>query len=105
MEGLCARPRFDNRQAGLGAGAHRSKGLGGGLLSTNGGIVFSGELNGEFVALDAATGKPVWHFNTGEPINAQPMTYMVGGKQYVAIATNTDVFGFALFEPEKVTSK
>jgi alcohol dehydrogenase (cytochrome c) len=80
-------------------------GLGGGVLSTNGGVIFSGELNGEFVALDAKTGKPVWHFNTGEGINAQPMTYMVDGKQYVAIATNTTVFGFALFEPEKVATK
>jgi alcohol dehydrogenase (cytochrome c) len=80
-------------------------GLGGGLLTTKGGVLFSGELNGQFVALDAKTGKPVWHFNTGEGINAQPMTYMVDGKQYVAIATNTTVFGFALFEPEKVTSK
>jgi alcohol dehydrogenase (cytochrome c) len=80
-------------------------GLGGGLLSTKGGVLFSGELNGEFVALDAKTGKPVWHFNTGEGINAQPMTYMVDGKQYVAIATNTTVFGFALFEREKVASK
>ena len=79
-----------------------SMNLGGGLLSTEGGIIFSAEFNGEFVALNAKTGKAVWHFNTGQPINAQPMTYMVDGKQYVAIATNTDVFGFALFEPEKV---
>jgi alcohol dehydrogenase (cytochrome c) len=82
-----------------------STGLGGGVLSTKGGVIFSGELNGEFVALDAKTGRAVWHFNTGEPINAQPVTYMVEGKQYVAIATNTNVFGFALFEPEKVASK
>ncbi|QHN03247.1 PQQ-dependent dehydrogenase, methanol/ethanol family [Granulicella sp. WH15] len=79
--------------------------LGGGVLSTNGGILFSGELDGEFVALNARTGKPVWHYNTGEGINAQPMTYMVDGKQYVAIATNTTVFSFALFEPQKVTAK
>ena len=82
-----------------------SMGLGGGVLSTQGGIIFSAEINGELVALDAKTGKPVWHFNTGQPINAQPITYMVAGKQYVAIATNTDVFGFALFEPEMVAAK
>jgi alcohol dehydrogenase (cytochrome c) len=82
-----------------------SMGLGGGVLSTQGGIIFSAELNGELVALDAKTGKPVWHFNTGQPINAQPITYMVAGRQYVAIATNTDIFGFTLFEPEKVTAK
>jgi alcohol dehydrogenase (cytochrome c) len=82
-----------------------STNLGGGLLSTAGGLIFSGELNGEFVALNARTGRPVWHFNTGQPINAQPMTYFVSGTQYVAIASATDVFGFALFEPEKVASK
>ena len=74
-----------------------STNLGGGLLSTAGGLIFSGELNGEFVALNARTGSPVWHFNTGQPINAQPMTYFVSGTQYVAIASATDVFGFALF--------
>jgi alcohol dehydrogenase (cytochrome c) len=74
--------------------------LGGGLLSTAGGIIFSAEANGELVALDAKNGAPVWHFNTGQPINAQPITYFVSGKQYVAIASASDVFGFVLFAPE-----
>jgi alcohol dehydrogenase (cytochrome c) len=78
-----------------------SMSLGGGLLSTAGGVIFSGELIGEFVALDAKTGNVLWHFNTGQPINAQPITYMFHGKQYVAIASGSDIFGFALFEPEK----
>jgi alcohol dehydrogenase (cytochrome c) len=82
-----------------------STGLGGGLLSTAGGVIFSGELNGEFVALDAKTGKVVWHFNTGQRINAQPMTYMVNGKQYVGVASSSDIFAFALFEPEERESK
>ena len=78
-----------------------SKGLGGGVMSTAGGLVFSGELNGQFVAMDAATGKPVWHFNTGQPINSQPVTYLVDGKQYVAVATGADIFTFALFKEGK----
>jgi alcohol dehydrogenase (cytochrome c) len=78
-----------------------SMSLGGGLLSTAGGVIFSGELIGEFVALDAKTGKVLWHFNTGQAINAQPITYMFHEKQYVAIASGSDIFGFALFEPEK----
>jgi hypothetical protein len=45
----------------------------------------------------------VWHFNTGQPINAQPVTYMAHGKQYVAIASGSDIFGFTLFEPEKLS--
>jgi alcohol dehydrogenase (cytochrome c) len=82
-----------------------STGLGGGLLSTAGGVIFSGEVNGEFVAMDAKTGKPLWHFNTGQPINAQSITYLANGKQYVAIASGSDIFGFTLFEPEKVAAK
>ena len=68
-------------------------------------VIFSGEINGEFVALDPGTGKPLWHFNTGQAINAQPMTYMAHGKQYVAIASGTDIFAFALFAPELVAGK
>lgn len=78
-----------------------STNLGGGLTATKGGVIFSGESAGEFVALDPKTGKVLWHYNTGQEINAQPMTYMADGKQYVAIEANSDVFGFALFEPEK----
>lgn len=78
-----------------------SHGFGGGLLSTAGGLVFSGETNGELVALDASTGKPLWHFYTGQSISAQPMTYAAKGKQYVAIASASDIISFALFEPPK----
>lgn len=78
-----------------------NKGLGGGVLSTAGGLLFTGELNGQFVAMDPATGKPVWHYNTGQPINAQPVTYLVDGKQHLAIAANSDIFAFSLFEPGK----
>ncbi len=78
-----------------------STSLGGGLTSTKGGVIFSGESPGQFVALDPKTGQALWHYNTGQEINAQPITYMVDGKQFVAIESNSDVFGFALFEPEK----
>ena len=77
-----------------------STGLGGGLLSTAGGLLFSGEQNGQFVALDAKTGKTVWHFYTGQQISAQPITYTARGKQYVAIATASDIVSFGLFEPK-----
>ncbi|MCU1262021.1 MAG: hypothetical protein JWO80_4906, partial [Bryobacterales bacterium] len=76
---------------------------GGGLLSTAGGLLFSGELNGEFVALDARNGKPLWHFYTGQQITAQPVTYSVNSKQYVAIATASDIVSFGLFEPKGIT--
>lgn len=75
-----------------------SNGFGGGLLSTAGGLIFSGELNGEFVALEAKTGKILWHFNTGQQITAQPVTYTVQGKQYVTMAAGADIIAFALFD-------
>jgi alcohol dehydrogenase (cytochrome c) len=68
----------------------------GGILSTAGGVVFFGEASGAFAALDAATGKPLWHLNLGQEWQASPMTYMVGGKQYVSQAGPAGIFTFAL---------
>jgi alcohol dehydrogenase (cytochrome c) len=57
----------------------------GGGLATAGGLFFFGEGNGSFNALDSKTGKKLWSFNCGAGANAQPVSYMVGGKQYVAM--------------------
>ena len=67
-----------------------------GVLSTAGGLVFFGEDSGAFAALDAETGKPVWHFQANQDWKASPMTYMVGGKQYVAIASGMGFWAFSL---------
>ena len=48
---------------------------------------------------DAKSGKHLWHFYMGQPLTASPITYQVDGKQYVTIASATDVFTFGLFEP------
>jgi alcohol dehydrogenase (cytochrome c) len=57
-----------------------------GVLSTAGGLVFLGNQSGGLMALDARTGKPVWHINVGQPLTeASPMTYMVEGRQYIAL--------------------
>ncbi|MBI4908986.1 MAG: PQQ-binding-like beta-propeller repeat protein [Acidobacteria bacterium] len=69
-----------------------------GTVSTAGGIIFSGDDDGNLVALDARTGRDLWHFPTGHSLYASPVTYMVDGKQYVTIATESDVFTFGLFE-------
>jgi alcohol dehydrogenase (cytochrome c) len=58
--------------------------------------VFFGDNAQALEAVDAKTGAPLWHFTTGQPIHASPMTYAVLGKQYVAIAAGTDIFSFAL---------
>ncbi len=68
----------------------------GGVLSTAGGVVFYCEDSGAFAAVDAKSGKPLWHFQTNEGWNASPMTYMAGGKQYVAVAAKSHVVAFAL---------
>jgi alcohol dehydrogenase (cytochrome c) len=67
-----------------------------GTLSTSGGLVFFGEDSGVFTALDAKNGKPLWHFSANQDWRASPMSYMVGGKQYVAIAGPSGYFAFGL---------
>jgi len=57
----------------------------GGGLATAGSLYFFGEGNGSFNALDSATGKKLWSFNCGAGANAMPVSYMVGGKQYIAM--------------------
>jgi alcohol dehydrogenase (cytochrome c) len=68
----------------------------GGVMATAGGLVFFGDDAQSFEAVDASSGKPLWHFNTGQTISASPMTYAVHARQYVAIAAGSDVFSFAL---------
>jgi alcohol dehydrogenase (cytochrome c) len=67
-----------------------------GVMATAGGLVFFGDNSQSFEAVDAATGKPLWHFNTGQTLHASPMSFAVRGKQYVAIAAGSDLFTFAL---------
>ena len=58
-----------------------------GVLSTAGGVVFSGRMDGEFVAYDSATGKKLWGFQTGSGITGIPVTWERDGKQYVTVAS------------------
>jgi alcohol dehydrogenase (cytochrome c) len=56
-----------------------------GMLATDGGLLFTGKLTGEFIALDMENGKPLWQFQTGSGINAAPITYTHKGVQYITI--------------------
>jgi alcohol dehydrogenase (cytochrome c) len=67
-----------------------------GVLSTDGGLVFIAEDSGVFTALNARTGKPLWHWPANELFRASPMTYMVGGKQYISIAGPAGLLTFGL---------
>jgi alcohol dehydrogenase (cytochrome c) len=68
----------------------------GGTMTTAGGLVFFADDSHSLEAVDAQTGQPLWHFNTGQSIDASPMTYAIRGKQYVAVAAGSDVFSFSL---------
>jgi alcohol dehydrogenase (cytochrome c) len=68
----------------------------GGTMTTATGLVFFGDDAQSFEAVDARTGKPLWHFNTGQDFGASPMSYAVLDKQYVAVAAGSDIFAFAL---------
>jgi quinohemoprotein ethanol dehydrogenase len=57
----------------------------GGTMTTAGNLVFQGTADGYFDAYDATTGKRLWRFNAGLGIIARPISYAVGGKQYVSV--------------------
>lgn len=67
-----------------------------GVLATAGGVVFASSNDGNLLALDSRIGKYLWHYYTGARIVASPMAYAVNGKQYVAIASQSAIFVFAL---------
>jgi alcohol dehydrogenase (cytochrome c) len=78
----------------------------GGVLTTAGGLVFTGEGNGRFKAYDAKTGRVLWSFYAGAGVNAPPASYLVDGKQYIVVAVGgsavtpfklgNDIIAFAL---------
>ncbi|HSM17582.1 MAG TPA: PQQ-binding-like beta-propeller repeat protein [Gemmatimonadales bacterium] len=57
------------------------------ITTTGGGLVFTGELDGDFMALDARSGKVLYRLNTGGPIGGGVVSYALGGKQYAAVAS------------------
>jgi alcohol dehydrogenase (cytochrome c) len=67
-----------------------------GVLATAGGVVFGGSDEGNFYALDAETGKPLWDIQTGGGIVANPISFLSDGKQHVAIAAGSALFVFGL---------
>jgi quinohemoprotein ethanol dehydrogenase len=59
----------------------------GGAMSTGGGLVFQGNLEGRFVAYAADTGKALWSFEAQNGIIGQPISFRAKGKQYVTVMT------------------
>ena len=68
----------------------------GGMLTTGGGLVFSGDGQGYLVALDARTGALLWKASLGGQIVNGPISYQVDGKQYVSVISGNSLVTFAL---------
>jgi alcohol dehydrogenase (cytochrome c) len=67
-----------------------------GVMATAGGLVFGGSMEGNFFALDADSGVPLWEIQTGGRIAANPIGFALDGKQHVAIAAGQSIFVFGL---------
>jgi len=64
-----------------------------GVTATSGGVLFTGDLDNNFLAIDAANGKTLYKFNTGGSVGGGVLTYAIDNKQYVA-TTSGVVSGF-----------
>ena len=67
-----------------------------GVLATAGGLIFYGQPNGGFAAVDSRNGKTLWQIPTNVRMKASPMTFMTGGKQYVVVAAGPNILCFGL---------
>jgi alcohol dehydrogenase (cytochrome c) len=78
-------------------GSNVSLDLCGGILSTESGLVFTGDNDGFFQAFEATTGRQLWRFPTGAPIwGAAPITYELDGRQWVVTTSGLSLIAFAL---------
>jgi alcohol dehydrogenase (cytochrome c) len=77
-----------------------------GMLSTDGDLLFTGHSNGRFSAYDSDTLREVWSFSLGTPITAPPMSYSVGGKQYIAVVAGgtARIRGAVLYQPTAIVA-
>ena len=87
--------RLQDRQGRLAAPVSRERRRAAAVLATAGDLVFTGDAGGNFVALDARNGKPLWHSRIGSISNA-PQTYLIDGHQYVLVATSDTIWAFTL---------
>jgi alcohol dehydrogenase (cytochrome c) len=72
-----------------------------GILTTAGDLLITGGREGNFVVLNAKSGKLLWQTQLGSPMLMNPVTYSVNGKQYIAIDAGSSLFVFGLRESEK----
>jgi alcohol dehydrogenase (cytochrome c) len=68
------------------------------ILTTAGGLLYTGDGSGDLMALDATTGKTLWHIYPGGNLTGAPMTYELQGRQYVVTAVDSVLYAWALPE-------
>ena len=56
-------------------------------LSTKSGVAFVGDFDRVFHAVDVKTGKPLWSTRLGNTVQGYPVSFSIGGKQYIAVTT------------------
>ena len=66
------------------------------VLSTAGDLVFAGSEEGNFFALNALNGEPVWRFQTGGRVRSNPISFAIDGKQHIAVSSGRALFVFGL---------
>jgi alcohol dehydrogenase (cytochrome c) len=69
-----------------------------GMLSTAGGLLFTGDGSGNFIALDGKTGTPLWHANLAAPVSNAPVTFELDGGQYVLAGAGDMLYAFTVHE-------
>ena len=79
-----------------GGGPQDAGNQGSGILTTAGGLLFTGDGAGDVTVLDASTGKTLWHLYAGGNLTGAPMTYELGGRQYVITAVDSVLYAWAL---------
>lgn len=67
-----------------------------GVMTTAGGLVFSGSNEGNIFALDARTGKPLWNFHSGGAVNSNAISFALDGRQHIAMAAGKVLYVFGL---------
>ena len=72
-----------------------------GVLSTAGGMVFTGDNHGNILGLNAQTGETLWHAYGGGAVKGPPITYELDGKQYLLVGSQEVLYSFALPEAGK----
>jgi alcohol dehydrogenase (cytochrome c) len=71
-------------------------GAGAGVLTTDSGLTFTGDSQGNVLALDTTDGKTLWHAGTGAGMQSSPITYELDGRQYVMTSSGGVLFTWAL---------